>query len=103
MILRPERQALVKEIFQYPAMDETVPLDAWHHAAKKGDGFELVLARKGKDIYLGVFNWGDTPKEYALAVFGKPEPIKLAGRHSTILKYEGKASFTQLRRELQSR
>jgi alpha-galactosidase len=101
--LRPERQALVKEVFQYPAMDETVPLDIWRHAASKGDGFELVLARKGKAIYLGVFNWSDTAKEYTLAAFGRPEPIKLAGRHSVILKHDGKDSFSQLCQKLQSR
>jgi alpha-galactosidase len=103
MTLRPERQALVKEVFQYPAMDETVPLDVWRHATNKGDGFELVLARKDKDTYLGVFNWGDTPKEYALAAFGKPEPVKLAGRHSVILKYDGEDTFVQLCQKLQSR
>jgi len=103
MTLRPERQALVKEVFQYPAMDETVPLDLWRHATNKGDGFELVLARKGKEIYLGVFNWSDTPKEYALAGFGKPDPIKLAGHHSVVLKYDGKDSFAQLCQKLQSR
>jgi len=103
MTLRADRQALVKEVFEYPAMDETVPLDLWQHATRKGDGFELVLARKGKDIYLGVFNWSDAPKEYALAAFGKPEPVKLAGRHSVILTYDGKDSFTQLCKKLQSR
>ena len=101
--LRPERQALVNEVFEYPAMDETIPLDVWRHATSKGDGFELVLARKGKEIYLGVFNWSDTPKEYALAAFGKPEPVKVAGRHSVILKYDGKDSFAQLCQKLQSR
>ncbi len=103
MMLRPERQALVKEVFKYPAMDETVPLDVWQRATKKSDGFELVLARKGKRIYLGVFNWGDAPKEYALAAFGKPEPVKLASRHSVILNYEGEDSFAQLCQKLQSR
>jgi len=103
MTLRPERQALVKEVFEYPAMDETVPLDVWQHATSKGDGFELVLARKGKEIYLGVFNWSDTPKEYALAAFGKTEPVKLEARHSTVLKYEGKDSFVRLCQKLQSR
>jgi len=103
MTLRPERQALVKEVFQYPAMDETVPLDVWQHATKKSDGFELVLARKGKEIYLGVFNWGDTLKDYSLAAFRKPDPIKLAGRHSVILKYDGTDSFDQLCQKLQSR
>ncbi len=101
--LRPERQALVKEVFEYPAMDETVPLDLWQHATKKSDGFELVLARKGKDIYLGVFNWSDAPKDYALTAFGKTEPVKLSGRHSVVLKYDGKNSFAQLCQKLQSR
>jgi alpha-galactosidase len=101
--LRPERQALVKEVFQYPAMDETVPLDLWKHGKNKGDGFELALARKGGEVYLGVFNWGDTPKEYDVAAFGKAEPVKLDGRHSVILKYDGKDSFAQLCEKLKSK
>jgi alpha-galactosidase len=101
--LRPERQALVKEVFQYPAMDETVPLDLWKHGKNKGDGFELALARKGKEVYLGVFNWGDTPKEYDVTAFGKSEPVKLEGRHSVILKYDGKDSFAQLCEKLKSK
>ena len=103
MTLRPERQALVKEVFQYPAMDETVPLDLWKHGKNKGDGFELVLARKGKEVYLGVFNWGDTPKEYDVAAFGKAKPVKLDGRHSVILKYDGKVSFAELCEKLKSK
>ncbi len=103
MTLRPERLALVKEVFQYPAMDETVPLDLWKHGTDKGDGFELLLARKGQEIYLGVFNWSDAPKDYAVAAFGKPDPIKLEGRHSVILKYDGKDSFSQLCMKLRSR
>jgi alpha-galactosidase len=103
MTLRPERRALVKEVFQYPAMDETVPLDFWKHAKNKTDGFELLLARKGKEVYLGVFNWGDTAKEYSVPAFGKTEPIKLEARHSVVLKYDGKESFVQLCQKLQSK
>ena len=103
MTLRPERQALVKEVFQYPAMDETVPLDLWKHGKNKGDGFEFVLARKGNELYLGVFNWGDTPKEYDVAAFGKAKPVKLNGRHSVILKYDGKDSFAELCEKLKSK
>ncbi len=103
LTLRPERQALIQEVFEYPPMDETVPLDVWQHAAGKGDGFELVLARKGKDIYLGVFNWGGTPKQYVLGAFGRREPVTLAGRHSVILKYDGQDSFAQLCQKLQTR
>ena len=104
MTLRPERQALVKEVFQYPPMDETVPLDIWRHATSKGDGLRAgARPSKGKEIYLGVFNWSDTPKEYALGAFRKPEPIRLAGRHSVILKYDGRDSFARLCQKLQSR
>lgn len=54
-------------------------------------------------MYLGVFNWGDNPKEYALEPFGKSKPVHLEGRNSLILKYEGKKSFVQLCNELQSK
>jgi alpha-galactosidase len=100
--LRPERKALVKEVFDFPAMEETVPLDFWKHGVDKSDGFELIIAHKGKDIYLGVFNWKDGTKEYALQAFGKPNPIQLEGRHSIILKYEGNESFENLCQKLKS-
>ena len=96
MTLRPERQALVKEVFQYPAMDETVPLDLWRHATKKSDGFELILARKDKKIYLGVFNWGDAAKEYKIPAFGKDGVQTLEARHSKVLTYTGSLSFDEL-------
>jgi alpha-galactosidase len=101
--LRSERKALINDVFEFPAMDETVPLDFWKHATNKSDGFELIIARKGKDIYLGIFNWGDKSKEYALQDFGKPNPILLEGRHSKILKYEGNKSFNQLCQEIKSK
>lgn len=102
MTLRPERKSLVKEVFEFPAMDETVPLDFWKHAIDKNDGFELVIAHKDQDIYLGVFNWSDHSKEYALEAFGKPNPIRLESRNSIILKYDGKKSFDQLCQQLKS-
>ncbi len=103
MTLRPERQALVKEVFQYPAMEKTVPLDLWRHGTQRSDGFERVLARKGKEIYLGIFNWGDNAKDYAVPAFGKTETVHLEGRHSVILKYDGKETFDQLCQKLQTR
>lgn len=103
MTLRPERKALLQAVFKMPTMDETVPLDLWQHAKNRSDSFELLLARKGDEAYLGIFNWSDTSKNYAVPAFGKPDPIHLEGRHSLILKYEGKASFAQLLHDLQSR
>jgi alpha-galactosidase len=102
MLLRPERKALVKEVFEWPAMDEAVPLDFWKHASTREDGFELILARKGGKIYLGVFNWGDTEKAYSLEAFGLPDPVVLAGRHSTLFTYGGRAGFDELYEKLRS-
>ena len=100
MTLRPERQALVKEVFQYPAMEETVPLDLWRHGTNKSDGFELVLARQGKQIYLGVFNWGDKAKQFDLGQFEPGKVLALEGRHSKILPYAGKLSFAELSQQM---
>ncbi|MDI1248986.1 MAG: alpha-galactosidase [Lacunisphaera sp.] len=103
LLLRPERKALVKEVFDWPAMDEAVPLDLWKRAATKEDGFELILARKGGQIFLGVFNWGAAEKSYSLRAFGLRQPLSLPGRHSTILTYQGTESFAQLFGTLSSR
>lgn len=72
-------------------------------AANKGDGFELVITREEEEIHLGVFNWSDSPKEYELAAFGKPEPVRLEARHSLILKYDGKDSFEEICQNLLSK
>lgn len=100
--LRPERKALIKEVFDFPVMEETVPLDFWKHGLDKSDGFELIIAHKGKDIYLGVFNWGDKLKEYDLKAFGKTSSVLLEGHHSVIIKYEGKKSFDELCENMKS-
>ncbi len=41
--------------------------------------------------------------EYDVTAFGKAEPVKRVGRHSVILKYDGKNSFAQRCEELQSK
>lgn len=96
--LRPARQALVADAFSAPAMDETIPLDFWAHGKSKADGYELLLARQGKDIYLGIFNWSDSPKDYDLPAFGGR--LRLEARHSQVIKYEGVRPFAELRRML---
>ena len=100
MTLRPERQALVKEVFQYPAMEESIPLDLWRHGKNKGDGFELVLARAGTKIYLGVFNWGDEAKRFDLGMFEPGKVLTLEGRHSKVLPYAGTLSFAALSKQI---
>jgi len=98
LTLRPERQALLAEVFAFPAMDETIPLDFWQRGKNKADGHELLLARHGKDIYLGIFNWGDAPKDYALSAFGGVH--RLSARHSKIITYKGEHSFAEIRKML---
>jgi len=99
MTLRPERQALLAEVFSYPAMDETIPLDYWQHGKNREDGYELLLARQGKDIYLGIFNWSDEKKEYKLSAF-ESGVQSLNPRHSRVLKYNGSLSFNELSKTL---
>ena len=93
---RDERKALVKEVFDWPAVDETVPLDFWEHGTDKYDGYELLLARRGKEIFLGVFNWGDQTKEYHVPAFGEGGSQTLEARHSVVVPYTGKLSFGEL-------
>ena len=58
----------------------------------------------GKDSRTPVeFDWGDTPKEYDVTAFGKAKPVKLNGRHSVILKCDGKVSFAELCEKLKSK
>ncbi|HSH20165.1 MAG TPA: glycoside hydrolase family 36 protein, partial [Draconibacterium sp.] len=98
-ILRPERRKIVQEVFEFPAMDETVPLDFWQHGKDKGDGYELILARNRNDIYLGIFNWSDEANEYKLDDFENGIQ-KLNARHSRVLKYSGSLSFNELRKSI---
>lgn len=103
MTLRDERKKVVREVFEYPAMDETFPIDLWQVATHGSHAFELILSRHGSDSYLGVFNWGTEPKSHQLTAFGLPEPIHLEGRSSAVLKYDGQLTFNQLRKALQPR
>lgn len=99
--LRSERKAIITTGLKAPKIDETVPLDLWQHATEKNDAIELLLSCSGKEIYLGVFNWSDKVKEYSLPEFGKSASnIKLEGRHSVIIKYEGKDTFAYLCQKL---
>ena len=100
MILRDERKNLVKEVFDWPAMDETVPLDFWKHGADKHDGYELLLARRDKEIFLGLFNWSDQQKTYDLPGFGAGGTQRLDARHSKVIPYSGKLSFNELCKQL---
>jgi len=97
--LRPERRALVKNVFDFPMMDEMIPLDFWEHGKEKSDGYELLLARNGKDIYLGIFNWSSEPKEYDLATFESGLQT-ISARHSKVLKYTGSLSYAELSKSL---
>lgn len=99
--LRPERKAIIIAGLKATKKDETVPLDLWQHATEKNDAIELLLSRSGKEIYLGIFNWGDNAKEYYLPEFGKSATkVLLEGRHSVIIKYEGKDTFAYLCQKL---
>jgi alpha-galactosidase len=89
------------EVFIFPAMDKTVPLDFRQHGKDREDGFELLIARHGEDIYLGIFNWCEETKGYNLPAFGSGLQ-SLEARHSKVFKYSGNLSFKELSRTLSS-
>jgi alpha-galactosidase len=97
--LRPKRQALLPEVFNFPVMDKTVPLDYWQHGKDRADGYEILLAKDGEDIYLGIFNWSDEAKEYDLTAF-ESGVKNINARHSEVLKYQGSLSFKELSKAL---
>jgi len=101
MTLRPERQALLPEVFNSPVMDEIVPIDFWNHGKDKSDGYELLLARHGMDIYLGIFNWSEETKDYDLPAF-ESGVQSLNARHSRVLRYTGNLPFNELRKTITS-
>lgn len=96
MTLRPERKALSKEVFDWPAMDDSIPLDFWKHGKDKGDGYELILARHENEIFLGIFNWSSEKKTYSIPAFGQGGAQTLMPRHSIVVPYTGKRSFDEL-------
>ena len=94
--LRDERKRLFLKAFESPAMEKTVPLDMWERGSDKMDGFQWLLAKRGEDIFLGLFNWTDETKVYDLTNFGSPMSITLGSRHSQVLPYSGSLSFDEL-------
>lgn len=97
--LRPERLDMLTEVFDFPVMDETIPIDFWQHAKDRQDGYELILGSDGEDIYLGIFNWRDEAKTYELPAF-ESGVQSLNARHSKVLKYSGSLSFEELSKSL---
>lgn len=98
-ILRQERLDMLTEVFDFPVMNETIPIDFWQRARDNQDGYQLLLGRAGEDIYLGIFNWSDEAKTYDLAAFGAG-PQTLEARHSKVLEYSGNLSFRELSKSL---
>jgi alpha-galactosidase len=97
-ILRKERVQIVDEAFSYDPMEKTVPLDLWQSATDKMDGFELLLAKRGEEVYLGVFNWNEQEKTYDLSTLGLSSNFKLKARHSEIIPFKSNLGFEELAR-----
>lgn len=97
--LRQERMDMLTEVFDFPVMEEMLPIDFWLHAKVNQDGYELLIGRDGKDIYLGIFNWSNEVKSYYLPTFESGVQT-LEARHSKVLKYSGTLSFAELSKKL---
>ncbi|MEI8204859.1 MAG: glycoside hydrolase family 36 protein [Bacteroidota bacterium] len=117
LTLRPERKKLIDNAFAYKTAKRFIPLDMWNHAKDKKDAFNVMLAENEDGVYISLFNWGETEKNFNIDGFLNEkiiEPITkksiiikngkfvttLKSHSSIILKVEN-SSFDKLRNKLQ--
>ena len=67
--LRPERKQLITNAFKFKTASRFIPLDLWDHASARDDTFNIMLAENDDGIFLALFNWDDTEKQFSLSGF----------------------------------
>ncbi len=116
LTLRKERKTLIQNSFNYNTAKRFIPIDLWDHAKDKADAFNIMLAENEDGVFLSLFNWEETDKQFNLGgieksvvtientqrkialVDGKLK-INLKQHSSLILKLKGR-TFDSLRKSL---
>jgi len=118
-LLKPEKKALIQKNFSMPFFNKTIPMDLWDHYNTYTDAPNFYLAKTDNGtICLSLFNWENKDASFTISGFKQDAGLKefagdaqfktangkllvpLKGVHSILLKYEGKETFDQLRKEL---
>jgi alpha-galactosidase len=117
LTLRPERKKLIDNAFAFKTASRFIPLDMWSHAKDRQDAFNVILAENEDGIFISIFNWDDTEKNFNIDGFTNTKitnpltkeiysdkknklMITLKSHSSMILKVEN-SSFDILRNKLQ--
>lgn len=119
-LLPTEKMEIIKNNFNLPFFEKTIPMDWWDHYKTNSDVPNFFLAKgENGDICLAIFNWADKDANFKISGFKKAAAfksylgntafktedgnltIKLKGVESILLKYEGKQTFDELRKALQ--
>lgn len=69
LTLRDERKELIENAFNYKTATRFIPIDMWNHAKDENDAFNIMLAENEDGIFLSIFNWDDSEKQFALSGF----------------------------------
>lgn len=115
--LRPERRRLFREALALPACGRFIPLDFWARARNRDDAYHVMLGEAKGEVYLAIFNWSDSPREYRFRglppsvnlIAGEAEQagdasecrIHLVARHSVVYRLPTGADFDHLRHQIQ--
>jgi alpha-galactosidase len=118
LTLRDERKELIDNAFNYKTATRFIPIDLWNHARNENDAFNIMLAENEDGVFLSLFNWDETDKQFILDGIGKAAittvdkkinyelkdgklKINLKTHSSIIFKVDG-ANFDSLRKTIQN-
>jgi alpha-galactosidase len=73
LTLRGERKKLIHNAFNYETCKRFIPIDLWNHAKNKNDAFNIILGENEDGVFLSLFNWDTTDKEFVLGGMGNAE------------------------------
>jgi alpha-galactosidase len=93
LTLRDERKNLIKKAFALKTATRFLPLDLWEHAKNKKDAFNIMLGENNDGVYLSLFNWDESDKQY---IIGGLQNTELSEVHTgeKMNVQQGKLTYT---------
>ncbi len=86
LTLRPERKILIDNAFAYKTAKRFIPLDMWNHAKDRQDAFNVILAENEDGVYISLFNWDETDKNFDISGFPNSKVINTLTKSNYNLK-----------------
>jgi alpha-galactosidase len=86
LTLRPERKTLIDNAFAYKTAKRFIPLDMWSHAKDSRDAFNVILAENEDGVYISLFNWDETDRNFDISGFSDTKVIDTSTKSNLKLK-----------------